>query len=130
MALEIRQVQKLAQQLVMPPQLEQAIKPLQLSRLELQEMISQELQENPALEEAPIEEPEAGEQVRPEAQPDSPEPIVEPVINREQSVLDKLVTPDWQEYLDNHFNDMHTSTNESMSDDGEGPPSWENSLTK
>ncbi|HZA54307.1 MAG TPA: RNA polymerase factor sigma-54 [Candidatus Udaeobacter sp.] len=131
MALEIRQVQKLAQQLVMTPQLQQAIKLLQLSRLELQEMISQELQENPALEEAPIEEPEAGEQVRPEAQPDSPEPIVEPVINREQSVLDKLVTPDWQEYLDTHSNDRHdTLTAETGSDDGDGPPSWENSLTK
>src|SRR5436305_1265830 len=55
MALEIRQVQKLAQQLVMTPQLQQAIKLLQLSRLELQEMVSQELQENPALEEAPVE---------------------------------------------------------------------------
>jgi RNA polymerase sigma-54 factor len=131
MALEIRQVQKLAQQLVMTPQLQQAIKLLQLSRVELQEMISQELQENPALEEAPIEEPEAVEQVRPEAQPDSPEPIVEPVINREQSVLDKLVTPDWQEYLDTHSNDRHdTLTAETGSDDSDGPPSWENSLTK
>jgi RNA polymerase sigma-54 factor len=131
MALEIRQVQKLAQQLVMTPQLQQAIKLLQLSRLELQEMISQELQENPALEEAPVEEPEAGEQVRPEAQADSPEPIIEPVINREQSVLDKLVTPDWQEYLDTHSNDRHDSlTAEAASDDSDGPPSWENSLTK
>src|ERR687892_257675 len=131
MALEIRQVQKLAQQLVMTPQLQQAIKLLLLPRLELQEMISQELQENPALEEAPIEEPEAGEQVRPEAQPDSPEPIVEPVINREQSVLDKLVTPDWQKYPDPHPNNRHdTLTAETGSDDGDGPPSWENSLTK
>ena len=40
MALEIRQVQKLAQQLVMTPQLQQAIKLLQLSRLELEEMVS------------------------------------------------------------------------------------------
>jgi RNA polymerase sigma-54 factor len=90
MALEIRQVQKLAQQLVMTPQLQQAIKLLQLSRLELQEMISQELQENPALEEAPVEEAEAGEQVRPEVAPDSPEPLIEPVINREQSVVDRI----------------------------------------
>ena len=53
MALEIRQVQKLAQQLVMTPQLQQAIKLLQLSRLELEEMVLKELQENPALEEVP-----------------------------------------------------------------------------
>jgi RNA polymerase sigma-54 factor len=131
MALEIRQVQKLAQQLVMTPQLQQAIKLLQLSRLELQEMISQELQENPALEDVAVEEPEAAEQARPEPQADSPEPVVEAVVNREMSVVDKLGTPDWQEYLDTHFNDRHDfSTAEPASDDGEGPPSWENSLTK
>lgn len=50
MALEIRQVQKLAQQLVMTPQLQQAIKLLQLSRFELEELISKELEENPVLE--------------------------------------------------------------------------------
>ena len=131
MPLEIRQVQKLAQQLVMTPQLQQAIKLLQLSRLELQEMISQELQENPALEDVAVEEPEAAEQARPEPQADSPEPVVEAVVNREMSVVDKLGTPDWQEYLDTHFNDRHDfSTAEAASDEGEGPPSWENSLTK
>ena len=55
MALEIRQVQKLTQQLVMTPQLQQAIKLLQLSRVELEEMVTKELQENPALEEGPAE---------------------------------------------------------------------------
>jgi RNA polymerase sigma-54 factor len=130
MALEIRQVQKLTQQLVMTPQLQQAIKLLQLSRVELQEMISKELQENPALEEGTTEEAETGDQPKLELPQVNAEPITELAINREQSVVDKLVTPDWQEYLDNHFNDMHTSTTESMSDDGEGPPSWENSLTK
>ena len=66
MALEIRQVQKLAQQLVMTPQLQQAIKLLQLSRVELEEMVLKELQENPALEEGPSEESESGEQPRSE----------------------------------------------------------------
>jgi len=42
---------KLAQQLVMTPQLQQAIKLLQLSRLELQQTINSELLENPVLEE-------------------------------------------------------------------------------
>src|SRR5919202_885485 len=130
MALEIRQVQKLTQQLVMTPQLQQAIKLLQLSRIELQEMVTTELQENPALEEVPTGEPEAAEQARAEVQPDSPEPVIEPVINREMSVVDKLGTPDWQEYLDTHSNDMHAPIGESVSDDGDGPPSWENNLTK
>lgn len=51
MALEFRQQLKLSQQLVMTPQLQQAIKLLQLSRLELMDTIQQEMLENPFLEE-------------------------------------------------------------------------------
>lgn len=47
MALELKQHLKLAQQLIMTPQLQQAIKLLQLSRLELQEYIETELEQNP-----------------------------------------------------------------------------------
>ena len=53
MAIEMRQQMKLSQQLVMTPQLQQAIKLLQLSRLELQDVVRQELEENPVLDEAP-----------------------------------------------------------------------------
>jgi RNA polymerase sigma-54 factor len=131
MALEIRQVQKLAQQLVMTPQLQQAIKLLQLSRIELQEMVTTELQENPVLEEVPAGESENPEQSRAEAQPGPTEQAEEPVLNRELSAVDKIGTLDWQEYIDTHSNSMHGSlTAEAISDDGEGPPSWENSLTK
>lgn len=52
MALELRQQLKLSQQLVMTPQLQQAIKLLQLSRLELIETVQQEMLENPFLEES------------------------------------------------------------------------------
>jgi len=52
MGLELRQNLKLTQQLVMTPQLQQAIKLLQLSRFELLEAVQQELLENPMLEEA------------------------------------------------------------------------------
>ena len=55
MGLELRQQLKLSQQLVMTPQLQQAIKLLQLSRLELVETVQQELMENPFLEEAETE---------------------------------------------------------------------------
>lgn len=51
MALELRQNMKLSQQLVMTPQLQQAIKLLQLSRQELVETVQQEMLENPFLEE-------------------------------------------------------------------------------
>jgi len=132
MALEIRQVQKLAQQLVMTPQLQQAIKLLQLSRVELEEMVSKELEENPALEEGQAEESESAEQPRsevPEALPgvDSPDAV----LNREVSAVDKIGTLDWQEYLDTHSNSIHGSlTAEATAEDGDSPPSWENSLTK
>ena len=51
MAFELRQNLKLSQQLIMTPQLQQAIKLLQLSRMELVETINQEMEENPLLEE-------------------------------------------------------------------------------
>ncbi|MED5370913.1 MAG: RNA polymerase factor sigma-54 [Myxococcota bacterium] len=53
MALELRQNLKLSQQLVITPQLQQAIKLLQLSHMDLVEQIQQELVENPVLEEVP-----------------------------------------------------------------------------
>ena len=63
--MEIKQHLKLSQQLVMTPQLRQAIKILQVSRAELEQLVEQELEENPVLEEnvdgreeqAPAEEP-------------------------------------------------------------------------
>jgi len=57
MELGLQQSLILTQQLVMTPQLQQAIKLLQLSRLELAEMIQQEMEQNPALEESGIDEP-------------------------------------------------------------------------
>src|SRR5258706_14107111 len=51
MALEQRLNLRMAQRLVMTPSLQQAIKLLQLSKLELAEEIAQELVENPVLEE-------------------------------------------------------------------------------
>ncbi|MCK9275107.1 MAG: RNA polymerase factor sigma-54 [Syntrophales bacterium] len=51
MVFELRQNLKLTQQLVMTPQLQQSIKLLQLSRLELMNAINQELEQNPLLEE-------------------------------------------------------------------------------
>lgn len=54
MALEQKLRLKLSQRLVMTPSLQQAIKLLQLSRLELEETLSQEILENPILD---VEEP-------------------------------------------------------------------------
>jgi RNA polymerase sigma-54 factor len=56
MALQLKQSLSLAQQLIMTPQLQQAIKLLQLSRLELLETIHTELETNPVLEEHALDE--------------------------------------------------------------------------
>jgi RNA polymerase sigma-54 factor len=52
MALNMRQELRMSQQLVMTPQLQQAIKLLQLSRIELQDLVRDELLENPLLDES------------------------------------------------------------------------------
>ena len=58
--MELKQYLKMSQQLVMTPQLQQAIKLLQLSRAELEEQVQQELLENPILEmETEAESPDA-----------------------------------------------------------------------
>ena len=69
MALEQKLRLKLAQRLVMTPSLQQAIKLLQLSRLELEETLAQEILENPVLD---VEEP--AEEVVPENEEDRAQP--------------------------------------------------------
>jgi RNA polymerase sigma-54 factor len=56
MALQLKQSLSLSQQLIMTPQLQMAIKLLQLSRLELLETITQEMETNPLLDEQPTDE--------------------------------------------------------------------------
>jgi RNA polymerase sigma-54 factor len=68
MAIELQQQLRLQQQLVMTPQLQMAIKLLQLSRLELAEMIQQEMETNPTLEEST----ELYKEDAPEISPDEP----------------------------------------------------------
>ena len=58
MAFELRQELKLTHQLVMTPQLQLAIKLLQMCKMELVDMIQQEMTENPVLEEVPESEEE------------------------------------------------------------------------
>src|ERR1044071_10341684 len=75
MALEQKLSLKLAQKLVMTPSLQQAIKLLQMTRMELDTLLTQELVENPVLEESAevAEEEEAREEERqPEAEAAAP----------------------------------------------------------
>jgi RNA polymerase sigma-54 factor len=69
MALEQKLSLKLAQKLVMTPSLQQAIKLLQMTRMELETLLTQELVENPVLEENEIvddETPQREEEMAPE----------------------------------------------------------------
>ena len=52
---------KVSQKLVLTPALQQAIKLLPMTTVELAEMLNQEMSSNPMLEEAPIEEDQAAE---------------------------------------------------------------------
>ncbi|MDE0885750.1 MAG: RNA polymerase factor sigma-54 [Myxococcota bacterium] len=72
MAIELKQQLKMQQTLVMTPQLQQAIKLLQLNQLELVSLVQEELQENPCLEEE-----EREEATDAEVRDETPEPLGE-----------------------------------------------------
>ncbi len=99
MALELRQQLKLTQQLIMTPQLQMAIKLLQLSRLELMDVIRQEIEENPALEEmqeGTSEEKSVEVTTRESDTPDSSE-------IKEVTIDDRLHDEiDWANYMDEY----------------------------
>ena len=110
MALELRQQLKLSQQLVMTPQLQQAIKLLQLSRVELLETVQQELMENPFLEEVVDEVQALPEEKRSANEEDSDAYSREAARNA-----------DWEDYLGDFSSTSRQSSsreNESSSEDG------------
>lgn len=99
MALELRQQLKLTQQLIMTPQLQMAIKLLQLSRLEMVDMISQELENNPALEEFqdPPEENPAEKQAELSSIDNNTSELKE--VRVEENIQSDI---DWSNYLDEY----------------------------
>jgi len=126
MALEMRQQMKLTQQLVMTPQLQQAIKLLQLSRIELQELVSQELEENPILEES-LEDESQKEIALVEVQELEPPPLAESEQFKEVTAGSETIREmDWDSYLDGY----NYSSGEMQYSDDEDRPSFENLLTK
>lgn len=135
MALETRLFQKLSQQLVMTPQLRQAIKILQVSRTELESLIETELEENPVLEEGVTAEKSAeveaaAEDPRVDGVMGEAEPVVELPKAEAESAKD-LKEIDWGEYFENYGNEFHgTSPNDTEHGDDDRRPSIENVLTK
>lgn len=102
MALEQKLNLKLSQRLVMTPTLQQAIKMLQMTKLELQEAVNQEVVENPVLEEAseeeePVAAPAAA--AEPEAAPAAPE--TEPARDSFEEIDYEAY---FQDYMDSGYN--------------------------
>ena len=126
MALELKQSPKLVQQLVITPQLQQAIRLLQLTRLELVEMISQEMKENPLLEEVEEGRETPDEDVSTPLERVEEPPSVEHTaeVKGEGEGADEF---DWENYLENY---NLASISRQREQDGEEKPSFENFLTK
>jgi RNA polymerase sigma-54 factor len=110
--MELRQQLKLAQQLVMTPQLQQAIKLLQLSRTELVDMVQQELEENPVLEEL------ADPPERPSSDRDNVDRTEVTSKPTEQEAMTGANEIDWEKYLENYANQAPTPSSYQAPADG------------
>ena len=103
MALEQKLHLKLSQRLVMTPSLQQAIKMLQMTRLELSEAVNQEVIENPVLEDAADEEETASPAAAatPEAETPPPAETAEP---QKDSFEEIDYESYFQDYMDSGYN--------------------------
>jgi len=133
MGLEIRQSLKMQQTLVMTPQLQQAIKLLQLSRLELEQAIQDELLQNPVLEESPeltpAEELPSDLVMTAVEAPAVAEPPVSDKVQEVKGDEGKNETDfDWDGYLDKYQDQAPTPSNRDNS--SEDLPSYQETMTK
>src|SRR5215475_396378 len=106
MALEQKLNLRLSQRLVMTPSLQQAIKLLQMSRLELQEVLNQEMVENPILEEqeemAEAERPEATRETEEAPAPAEAAPAAE---EKDRDSFEEIdFNSYFEDYLDSAYN--------------------------
>jgi RNA polymerase sigma-54 factor len=133
MAFELKQSLKLTQQLLMTPQLQQAIKLLQLSRLELEQFVTQQLAENPCLEEGVSESGEEQAAVERERER-TEEQVVTERMQEASSIVDDVRGADkeldWDQmarYQEN-MPSSQTATRKNSAD--EEHPNYENMVTK
>src|SRR6478752_9477329 len=143
MGMEMRQELKLSQQLVMTPQLQQAIRLLQLSRMELADRVHEEMLENPILDdEMDLENERAREreelggdesqlrQLEASGQTETPiegsvqDGVAQTEIKGEANAVNEI---DWENYLDNYSLGPPMP---AFRGDGEELPSLEATLTK
>jgi len=131
--MEARLELKLQQKLIMTPQLQQAIKLLQLSRLELVQSVAQELIENPVLEEVPAESSEDSAGDEGESASDTlvaSEPSAESAPEQEgtqELKSDLELGPQWDEYLNEMGDGRDYGSAEA---DDKELPSYDQTLTR
>jgi RNA polymerase sigma-54 factor len=138
MGMELKQSLKLSQQLVMTPQLQQAIKLLQLSRMELIEQVREEMEQNPLLEtpdetaEGDVSDKAVGEASLEAANAESPVDL-EPRQSDNAQELKPEQGPteiDWDSYLNSYqFNEPSVPSNKGNVD-LDDLPSFEANLVK
>lgn len=132
MAIELKQSLKLSQQLVITPQLQQAIKLLQLSRVELVDMVQNELMENPILEEAPqAEDEEVPKEVAAEIEAKEPEDKsheAAPEVGNKDGELTEPKDFDWENYMET-YNSPGEEMRSSSRVSNEDLPSFENMVS-
>ena len=119
MALEQKLQLKLSQKLIMTPSLQQAIKLLQLSKLELQEVLNQELLENPLLEETAEEvkqeETEAETQAENEAETPEKKPEEAAPAEKEKDSFDEIdYDAYFQDYIEYGYNPRMTEEHDEF----------------
>ncbi len=120
MALELKQSLKMSQQLVMTPQLQQAIKLLQLNHMELADLVSQEMVENPILEEI-IE--DRADPLAPKVDNQQTENTAD--LNAEGSKEQEI---DWEKYLDTYSTSPRTGA--EVRRDVDDLPTYDQTLTR
>ncbi|MGL1930964.1 MAG: RNA polymerase factor sigma-54 [Desulfotalea sp.] len=115
MGLELRQQQKLSQTLVMTPQLQQAIKLLQLNRLELAEELRTEMRENPTLEEDLSQnKPEKTNSLSSTEEPSSGKKELD--VTERVEIGNKIGEIDWDSYANNFDSNFSFSREKPAAD--------------
>ena len=132
--MDLRLDLRLSQKLVMTPQLQQAIKLLQLSRLELQQTLSQHLVENPLLEDLTndiqdeeLSQSEEGNLEAKDATSQEAESTTEGNEAEPEKDTEPLTSEEWDSVLDG---DWRAGPMEQTSSSDEDFPSYEQTLTK
>ncbi len=120
--MELKLDLRLSQKLVMTPQLQQAIKLLQLSRLELQQVLSQNLLDNPLLEEE--EEGATSEEQAPE---EGEEAVDDDETNWEEKFPEPLSPEGWEDYYESDWRSGDSHGPASLDDNF---PSYDQTLTR